>query len=66
MKKFWRKDKPQPKPIIKRYCDKGHEVPEGLAVRLSLGSATTRWLCPYCVVEFIDRNISGLVSEENK
>ena len=64
MKKFWKKDKPQE---LMYYCESGHEF--GKVFRINYYDPVTKekmsskWLCPYCIIEFANNNIAGVNNE---
>ena len=57
---FKKEVKEEPKP---RFCDKGHDITHAKCFYFHLGDAHTEWLCPYCFVEFLNENISGIKEE---
>jgi len=50
---FRRKEKPI-EPAEKRFCRKGHEVPYGTATYLHIKDIHSDWLCPQCLVDFVN------------
>ena len=49
-------------------CDKGHKILASydayFAVHFTLANVSTKRLCPYCIVEFLNANISEMHEEK--
>jgi hypothetical protein len=58
IKLFHKAKKESFKPVEKRFCSKGHEVPLGTARYLALGNIYSDWLCPQCLIDLVNANAS--------
>jgi len=60
MRNIFRREKKEPPPPKPRFCDKGHNITNVRCLYFTFGDIMTKWLCPYCFVEFIEVNVSGI------